>query len=1121
MLHFKSNFTINFRRTLLKKMRYIKLFSILFLLMLATPIGAALSIAESSADRTHAPQGQSSVVMIYFTLETTDDDISINGINIENQSDDVDFGKGISNAYLYLDTGFDGIKDSDDILLDSLPFSASSIQSGQFEFTSQTITSANATAFIILYDFGATATLGGETNLTLTEIKGTSSTNDLSLSAHTDTTIPISNSVIVTGIKKITIVDVAPSVVLPGQTNIPMLYVSISLSDESILSESPMTFSLKNESNNYATADSATDGVVEARLLLANFYPFDTLFESDNTIHTISIDDSDEYYFPSASNFDFSFGTDGLSYPTDFQGISTGTTKNFYIVYDVGEDISVTEDTTISAQLYSFIGYGENSGLTIEWPLSSQTREASAESLVAGLSLEDIESIVPDGDSFGSGTTVPMLSFTLRSNHTDITVNAITLFNEGTVPFRINTDDEDVINVSVYRDSDGDKSYSDADTQVADVDLGMINDITGITNQSDVVVVPFLNTSEEQGIIISSYDSEALGYPSNNDEVFFVTYTFGKTINGGVNASGNTTFVSDSSLGELFATASITIDGEVTSTALGLSGVNNTNGAYASPEAEVTLVESNLSIINILDISPDSVYLGQLQVPMLSLELDATKVAFTSTNIRILNSGGSFLDDNTGVSKVWIYRDNPPYGEFDSSSDEFINSTDSFLETTSIDIFGIDLNSGINRLLLLYNIGQNDEGRDEDLTDEDQISIQLIKAQINDIETDSDAATSVVLVGQLPLPVDSANVAVYRAFFDTIDISISNPDDAATTTLNVSLEFTNDSSSILSIESIHPRIYLDSLGGSDISYEFNIEPADSSEIEYPYDIAAGNSETFEFEIRHRSQESEGIGYLDASIKYTVDGQMTPATASILLSRYRNNTSYASAVKNPPELSLVAAYDDYSWVFPSYIASVEYKRTATDTFSQGMALKAGDSLIITFKDKGSYINQSSLYLSLNGNTLTRTSINENSSGTYYYDETTGILTIEQLGAVDGTIELDVNDGVSSLTQATFSYEINSSVELSNVLFYPNPYKMGESALILGYFTTQPCNVTMYLFDHNGIQVFTDTQEATTIGSNKFELGANTSALAPGIYLCKVIAEDNNGNEYYKVTKLSIF
>jgi hypothetical protein len=1104
--------------------KHLKLFSILFLLLLATPVWSALEITQSNSPHSHVPKGASNVVMMSFRLDSTGADINVSQVIIENISDTVRFNLGISQIQLFLDDNANGVLDltgvDSDSLLSSETLSAGSGASQELLFSTPVLissTNITDTSFLIVYDFSATqATLTATANVTITEINSTDGDNDLDVSLHTNTGVPTSNTIIVTGIRDITVQDISPEVVLPGQTQVPMLYVSIGLSGESVTDPSLMAFSILNEENNYVTDNSKTNGIIEANMYLAvNEPPFRSELESESSIKTILPDN-----FGSKSTLDFDFP----HYPSEFGGIIKypAVTKNFYILYDVGENISVTSETKISAQLSSFSGFGDTSQLEMLWPLSGEVLFDPAESLVAGLSLEEIKTIVPDGDIFGAETTAPMLAFRIRSNHTDITVNSFTIYNEvsagGTVPFITNTNSSDgITKVDIYVDSDGNEEFDPSnDTRLGFVDLGSVNSITGINNQSDTVVVPLQSGAPSvDGYLISAYDEESFGYPSNNDAVFFVQYTFGKSISGGVDPSGNITFKSVARLGRVRATADITVEGIVSSTSLGLSGVSDDDIAFASPEAIINLSVVNAAIQHVHDISPENVYLGQLKVPMLGFKISAD-LRFVSTSVTIVNDGKSFLNDNTGVSKVLIYKDREPFEEFDESIDEFINSVSVFTDRKTLEIPGIDINAtNANYYLLLYDIGQNDNE-----VVGDTISTKFIKAQLDDIETDSSADTTLILGGQMPLPIEPASVTVSRGFIDTVDVEVFNSSAAANTTLNVTLGFTNTSGSAIDVESVNPRIYLSSLAGRDISYEFNIVSDD--DIDFPLAIPNSQTVSFDFKIRHFTQESEGAALLDTTIQYTVPGQMTPVTGSILLSRYQDIEGYSSGVTDPPVLSLFTSFDDYFWVFPSHIFAVEFERsTAKATFSQGMALKLGDKLHVTFQDNGDFIDEASLKVSLNGTYLSRVSLADNSEGTYTYDSSSGLLTVSQLGSSGGRIEIDADDGVNELTQAVLTFEINTSVQLSNVLFYPNPYRMGTDSLILGYFTTQPCDVTLYLFDHNGVQVLTETQTSTTIGYDEFIINANTNALAPGIYLCRVVAEDSSGDKTFKIAKLSIF
>jgi hypothetical protein len=178
--------------------------------------------------------------MLSFELESTGADINIDEIRIENTSDTVKYGTGITQVQLYLDTNANGTLESGtDSILTTQTLSTAANSNQILDFTTQTISSSNTTSFLIIYDISPTAaTIGATTNVTLTEINSVSGDDDLDVSLHTDSGVPISNTVTITGISSITVEDISPAVVLPGQTNVPMLYVSIKVSEEAILHHS-------------------------------------------------------------------------------------------------------------------------------------------------------------------------------------------------------------------------------------------------------------------------------------------------------------------------------------------------------------------------------------------------------------------------------------------------------------------------------------------------------------------------------------------------------------------------------------------------------------------------------------------------------------------------------------------------------------------------------------------------------------------------------------------------------------------------------------------------------------------------------------------------------------------
>lgn len=1078
--------------------------------------------------------------MLSFVVNSTGEDINIDGLTIQHSSETVIYGDGISNVKVYLDTNKDGALsltgNNPDLELVSETMTSTGVETRTLSFSSVVlISSANLTdsdgdpkndrnskGFLITYDFdGVRAEIGASANVILNEVIAADPSDSLDVSTVTNIATPTQNEVTITGIQTITVQDIAPEVVLPGQTKVPMLYITVQLAEESILSNFDLDFTIYNDEANFVTENGDTTGIVKAELFEANFEPpYRESLEEDLAIKTVTETD-----FRDSSTFDFSFP----EYPADgsFTGITHGSAgeTSFYVLFDVGEDINVTASTVISAQLLEFSGIGNSSRLEMSWPLDGQSRFSAATSLVAGMSLEEITSIIPIGDAFGPLNEVPMMSFTLRSNHANTTLNYITVLNPGTVPFETRSDGtEDIVKVQVYMDSDDDAEFSDtSDTLVGEVNLGQVNSITGLRNQQDSVVIPLQTpgTPTIDGVLIEPYDDDALSYPNTNEKIFFVIYTVGTVFNGGTDG-GVVTFEAEAQLGAIFASANIEVSGEVTSSALSLSGVDNSSPAIPSPTAIVTLSEESISIIEVNDISPGNVYLGQEKVPMLQIELQ-TNGDVASASFEIRNTGGSFQKDGRGVKKIWIYRDNSPLGVF-SETDEFVSGDNTFTSSTIAQVTNVTFENTSEVFLVLYDIGQHNGGNDSN-----PLSTSFIKAQLNDIVGIGESGSDVGIVGQVPLPVISAGVTTLQTLIDDVSLTVFGSVTDITTSLDLTIEFSNDSGTDIDVEDITPKVYLNDISGNDISYEFNLDLVD--DFEFPVTITDGQTASFDFRVRHVSQISDGSGILDAKLHYTVPDTIDPAGSSVLVSRHRTgSSSWSSAALETITLALFSNYDDYLWVFPPHVASVQFIRnTVSSSFPQGGALSVGDKLVVQFQGNGTGIDESAIEVELNGvrmtrddNLLARVSLQSTSlDNKFSYDSTTGTLTIQSVGDEGGTITIRTTDGETDLEDITIVFELSNAVQISNVLFYPNPYRMGNQDLILGYFVTQECDVTMYLFDHNGQEVLRESRRTNTIGYDQFTLLSTNDALAPGIYICKVIAKDDNGNSATSVTKLSIF
>ena len=121
----------------------------------------------------------------------------------------------------------------------------------------------------------------------------------------------------------------------------------------------------------------------------------------------------------------------------------------------------------------------------------------------------------------------------------------------------------------------------------------------------------------------------------------------------------------------------------------------------------------------------------------------------------------------------------------------------------------------------------------------------------------------------------------------------------------------------------------------------------------------------------------------------------------------------------------------------------------------------------------------------------------------------------------TIELEDYFG-NDLDNISYSYTISSDIELVKPLFYPNPYPLGTNKLNLAFSVTQPSTVEIYIYNFIGVLVYSDTKYISEIGFiEAFEFDDNFSFMLPGIYICRLVAENSDGSQSIQTTKLAIY
>ena len=1042
-----------------------------------------LTVSQTTTDKKFVPQGNK-IAMIYIKLLSSNGDTTFTSMRLKNASSQVFFGQHVTRAILFKDsinsqqTVFDDGQEEEIARID---FTTPTTADQTFGSFSQTIPSGNTQGYFVVYEISDTAPLSATTNLQLLDIG-----SGFNFGVHT-----ITNTATITGFAVKNITSIAPSVVIPGQEKVGFLKLQLKMQGEG--TDNGFVVKIANQGANFVGNFSDEKGITAAYLykpVLDVTDTFDPNFIDNYTLAQSVIAGQ----FTAASEVTFSFAGSGSF------ALPDGVTKNFFVVYDIGEEMQVTTETKVYAQVTSLSAKGTNSLVSIN--MNTAAPQPAAESLVAGLSFSNLLNIVPANVNFGQLSQIPMFQFQIQANHATINVNSVILQNPGNVPFITSVQDlKNVQSITLFEDTNRDGVFNGTsvglDTQIGSLQLG-----TG-TNQQDRAVIT-VSAPDTGDLIVSPFDSakdKTVGYNQNNARRLFAVYTTGRSIQ--ANPSSTTAPFSVAQLENVVGSTNI----GGTDFVLSLSG---TLPASANPEAIVNYQTLSLRLDSVTDISPETTVRGQTKVPMLAFTVEAS-TSITSANITILNGGNStFNKFHQGVSKVWLYRDENNNRELDAS-DTLLTVNDTLPDTDAATLSGISMPTGFNHFLVLYDIGFL-----APLTEINSTNIS--RAEFNTIQT---TGSSIIFGGQ---SLEFAEVRILEHPIRVTNI-VSDPltnGSYYTSTFNVRITLENTSTQDISITQFYPRIYQSSnLGGTNISSEFTTILAESSQFVLP----AGQNDTYTFVTKHTMPITGGTARLDAYVGYNVgdDGEA-------VLTRYLSQGGWVGASPINPQISLQGS-TQYAWSFPAYVNSVSVASSGSSyTFANNDALPAGSSFSIIFQNTQN-LDENSIIVSLNGvslqkaaslSSLRNTRLTTNTS-TYSYDSTTGTITISDIGTTSGQIVLQVtdNDG-NALPNAVFDFQISADIKISEVLFFPNPYlRSTTNPLRLGFNITQPATVTIQLYNNLGVQVYNETQFFNTLGYNSVLIDANEDFMASGMYLCRIYAEDISGKKSSGQTRLAVY
>lgn len=1038
-----------------------------------------------------APQG-ALADMLYFEVTALNDGVRIHQIRLQNPS-----FLSIPDVYVYKDSQISGTSQTFDPNTDSEVAHSTNFAYGTLTLTiGEDIASGNTRGYFVVYKIPSTATLGSTTNVKITNFTYTLSGTtkpDCVLNAQ-------SGDVTITGFKVYRAIDVSNLGLghgfgIPGQESAPMLRLLFKTQGED-LNNNQVTVNITNENANFVTTAGDTNGIVEAYLYKAvneNIESYDPVRAYTDANAYKLIEKVTATGFLSTSKLAFHIPANELNF--------TSTSINFFVVYKLGESFNVSENTKVSALLDSVEAIGNSSQLP--FVKDTDQPEAGAVSIeIGGLTYSDLHSIVPQSGQFGSGTTAPMLMFRLNSWQMPVSLNAIMLENLSEVanrgnyvPFIGNLKTEDGIKqIFLYKDTDKNTIYdSTKDTLISAQNLGG----TGLTYNGTTLMPIAGNTNS---LVVVTFN-QTVAIQSNSSEVFFVVYKFGSGITERTDASGNISTQAVARLSQAVSHTQVPGNNDVVT-------VNLSGTLPASTYATVSLGAPTIYIKSILDVSPDTVYAGQLHVSMLHVNLFAKTNSISSASIQITNPKQTFDTNNQGVSRILLYRDinynSAVSPVFNPDEDRLVSATD-VLDTVDLATLSeVYFYQSDNPFFVCYDMGFL----------ADQTESKEADCQINKIQ-----ATGALFGGDVPSPKQAANCSVQAKRLDVLKAAVENyyPNSSQPTTFNIKVTVKNIHTAPVVLSSVSPRFYKGGVSGADITSEFTINGYGYT-LSLPYTLAANESVVFDFYARHTDSVSDGLVLVDGYAKYVVP------SGNAVVSRYRSPNRWVAAAADNTSIT-VQKEDQAPRALPSFVDEdgmyIDVKSGEDIPFKNYDAIPANSELVIPLKNYEN-IDVSLIQLSVNGYAWKSVEEGVQGYGAFAYSSTDGKVHLQDIGDKDGEIALTIlgAHGEAESDTARILFRVNIKIKIYDLLFYPSPYHPdGAAPLELGMNLTQPAEVTVYIFNHLGMKVYEY--------SGNYDLGYHTipidddSVKASGMYVCKVKAVQTGGNTVMGLTKLAVY
>ncbi len=1036
----------------------------LVMLVLGSKLGlGAIAFTNGTAGKLLIPVGAQQVVVYSFTLTAQTDNESLTRVTVQNiGAGTVRFGAGINNVSIFLDANNDGILSADEA---QTPLGSKVPDSDTATITlSSAIANGTSKTYLVAYDLNATAAIGQVGNVTL---KADGLLN--AAAGQINMGVVQASNFTVTGFSTATAVSIAPGVVVPDQVKIAMLRLSLQSTGENV---DTLEFTVANESANFVDKNGSLNGVTAAHLYLdANA---NATFESatDTLLQTVegtNLTTADSVTFTSTR---FSANLT----------LAAGTARTLYIVYDLGENTTVTKDSAISAKITGIRGAGATSRLPVS--LQTSTPVTPAQAFVSGIAIGTLTGI-NTGTSFGAGSSAGILKMRLRAQNGSVTMNQITIQNSGTIKYVTDTlSNRGITRINIYDDNFKNETL---DPEKGDRKIGTLRLGNGAGQTDTQAPVNIVVPGSTDGLNIPTYNPII-----DNATTVFVEYVIGTDVTSAKDASGNATSMATAELVAVSASSNVS---------RALVSLTGSLPAVATPPARLSVGETNLIINDVTILAPADAFTGQVQVPMLGFSLTAAQ-SLSSANIRVRNTNSTYSSFGQGVTKIWLYEDSgATVGALDNG-DKFIAATTQF-ESSSLATLGpISIPQKTVQYLLLYDIG---------LT----ASSVGAAAQIDNI-VPTGSGTAITFIGLKPIPTSPAvsTINTLALTVNKVALSSSTVTDQ-TVALGVEVGIKNNSARNLSITQASPRFFKNNAYGEDTTYSFAITPVDT----YPLAIAAGASVTLSFTANASNLVFDGTLAVDAALTAQVNNATT-----IMVQRFKTSaTTWQSASTTVAQITASSSTEDYDWDIPRVVQSMAIQRGSTDIpFLNRDAVPAHSQLKIQLAESGRGIDPASMILIRKGRAGNQTMI-LNTDYTYGVD--TGLITIQDVGNSNVIFALGFTDkNRNPLPVANIWVTVSNDLKISEFYAFPNPYVPNGSNMTFGFNATQPGTGVISILNSRGQKVAEKSFDISTLGYQKITWdGRRTDGniIFSGIYYVVITATDSNGNKTYANTRLAIY